>query len=44
MYYLPWVAWERFGIWLLLGTALYFAYGRKHSNLTADRENAITKS
>jgi len=30
---LPRSAWERFGIWLLLGLALYFAYGFKHSKL-----------
>ena len=33
MYYLPTAAWERFGIWLLVGTALYFAYGSRHSAL-----------
>ncbi len=30
---LPITAWERFGIWLLLGTILYFAYGYSHSVL-----------
>jgi basic amino acid/polyamine antiporter, APA family len=30
---LPRQAWERFGIWLLVGLALYFAYGYKHSKL-----------
>ena len=30
---LPRAAWERFGIWLLLGLALYFLYGFKHSRL-----------
>jgi APA family basic amino acid/polyamine antiporter len=44
MYYLPRVAWERFGIWLLIGTALYFAYGRRHSNLGAERDKANLKS
>ena len=33
MYGLPRTAWERFGIWLALGLALYFAYGFKHSKL-----------
>ncbi len=30
---LPRSAWERFGLWLLLGLALYFVYGFKHSKL-----------
>ena len=30
---LPRAAWERFGIWLLLGLGLYFLYGFKHSRL-----------
>jgi len=32
---LPSQAWERFGIWLVLGLVLYFAYGFKHSTLRA---------
>ncbi|HEY0997811.1 MAG TPA: amino acid permease [Gemmatimonadaceae bacterium] len=34
---LPKHAWERFGIWLLVGLALYFAYGFKHSTLRRGR-------
>jgi APA family basic amino acid/polyamine antiporter len=30
---LPDQAWERFGIWLVIGLILYFAYGFKHSGL-----------
>ncbi|MGI9078861.1 MAG: amino acid permease [Gemmatimonadaceae bacterium] len=30
---LPIRAWERFGIWLLIGLALYFVYGFRHSTL-----------
>jgi len=30
---LPWHAWERFGIWLAIGLALYFVYGYRHSLL-----------
>ena len=30
---LPTHAWERFGIWLLIGLVLYFAYGFRHSTL-----------
>ena len=44
MYYLPTAAWERFGIWLLIGTALYFMYGRRHSNLSAARDKANSPS
>jgi APA family basic amino acid/polyamine antiporter len=30
---LPPKAWERFGIWLVVGIALYFAYGYRNSML-----------
>jgi APA family basic amino acid/polyamine antiporter len=30
---LPWEAWVRFGIWLLVGLALYRAYGYTRSRL-----------
>jgi APA family basic amino acid/polyamine antiporter len=30
---LPTTAWERFGIWLAIGLALYFTYGFRHSRL-----------
>jgi len=30
---LPVRAWERFGIWLVIGIALYFAYGYRNSTL-----------
>lgn len=33
MFGLPGKAWERFGIWLLIGLALYFTYGFKNSTL-----------
>ncbi len=33
MFGLPARAWERFGIWLLIGIALYIAYGHRHSTL-----------
>jgi basic amino acid/polyamine antiporter, APA family len=33
MYGLPTAAWERFGIWLVIGLALYFTYGFTHSKL-----------
>jgi APA family basic amino acid/polyamine antiporter len=31
---LPRTAWERFLIWLVIGLAIFFLYGRKHSRLT----------
>ena len=40
MYSLPLVTWIRFGIWLLAGLAIYFAYGVHHSKLQAVRRNA----
>ncbi len=30
---LPLIAWERFALWMALGLALYFLYGRRHSLL-----------
>lgn len=30
---LPWITWIRFGVWLLVGLAVYFAYGFKNSRL-----------
>ena len=30
---LPWQAWERFFIWLAVGTVIYMAYGYSHSRL-----------
>ena len=30
---LPLHAWERFGVWLVIGLVLYFAYGMRHSRL-----------
>ena len=34
---LPARAWERFGIWLLIGVAVYIAYGYRHSTLRRNR-------
>jgi APA family basic amino acid/polyamine antiporter len=33
MWGLPRQAWERFGLWLVLGLILYFVYGYKNSRL-----------
>ncbi|HVO09775.1 MAG TPA: amino acid permease [Vicinamibacteria bacterium] len=35
---LPRAAWVRFGVWLLVGAALYFAYGHRHSRLRQREE------
>jgi APA family basic amino acid/polyamine antiporter len=34
---LPDTAWQRFGIWLVIGLVLYFAYGYRHSRLRSGR-------
>jgi APA family basic amino acid/polyamine antiporter len=34
---LPKQAWERFGLWLLIGVVTYVGYGSKHSRLNAGR-------
>jgi APA family basic amino acid/polyamine antiporter len=42
MYGLPVETWERLGIWMLLGLAIYLAYGRRFSKIGAefkDRRN-----
>ena len=45
MWGLPKTAWERFGIWLAIGLALYFAYGYRHSTLRrVERPVAIDRS
>jgi basic amino acid/polyamine antiporter, APA family len=30
---LPWATWERLIIWMVVGIAVYFAYGARHSRL-----------
>ena len=32
---LPWITWIRFGIWLIIGMAIYFSYGYRKSHLHA---------
>jgi APA family basic amino acid/polyamine antiporter len=33
MLYLPWATWLRLIVWLAIGLAIYFAYGRSRSVL-----------
>jgi len=35
---LPAVTWVRFAVWIVLGLALYFLYGRKHSHLAGRKK------
>jgi APA family basic amino acid/polyamine antiporter len=35
MYKLGWINWARLIIWLIIGLAVYFSYGRKHSRVQA---------
>ena len=37
MWGLPHKAWVRFGFWLVIGLALYFAYGYRHSTLRSGK-------
>src|SRR5205823_1983690 len=32
---LPWTTWERLIVWMVIGIAVYFAYGARHSHLTS---------
>ena len=38
MIQLPLITWIRFGLWLLLGLAIYFSYGVRNSRLAAKAE------
>ncbi len=44
MFGLPGRAWERFGIWLVIGMVLYFGYGFRHSTLRLSRDAASPPS
>jgi APA family basic amino acid/polyamine antiporter len=41
MFGLPRTAWERFGIWLVIGLALYFTYGFRNSTLRRGTDSTV---
>jgi len=40
MVFLPWETWVRLAVWLIIGLAIYFWYGKKNSKLTAREKQA----
>jgi len=40
MWWLPRAAWIRFGVWMLIGSAFYFAYGFRRSRLAPGQDRA----
>jgi APA family basic amino acid/polyamine antiporter len=38
---LPWETWLRLAVWLAIGLAIYFGYGKKHSKLRAEMEQQV---
>jgi APA family basic amino acid/polyamine antiporter len=41
MYSLGWSNWLRLLVWLLLGQAIYFAYGRRRSHLRGSKPESV---
>lgn len=39
MVFLPWETWLRLAVWLIIGLAIYFWYGKKNSKLKAQEDN-----
>ena len=40
MIFLPWETWLRLAVWLIIGLAIYFWYGKKNSKLRAQEDKA----
>lgn len=41
MVFLPWETWLRLAVWLIIGLAIYFWYGKKNSKLKAETDKVI---
>lgn len=41
MVFLPWETWLRLAVWLIIGLAIYFWYGKKNSKLKAQEDKAM---
>lgn len=39
MVFLPWETWLRLAVWLLIGLAIYYGYGKKNSKLGIESSN-----
>jgi APA family basic amino acid/polyamine antiporter len=44
MFYLGWENWLRLGVWLAIGLAIYFAYGRKRSTMATALARELAES